>query len=496
MNIYGIDEVTEEIIKNCINNGNELVIDTTSLSITQIQKMNSIINVFLDSIGKDNIFDFISYCYKEMLMNAIKANVKRIYFEKNNINYNNIEEYNRGIKNFKNNIMSNLEEYSKLQKEMGYHIHTLLVIKDDRFIISVKNNVKILEHEIHIINEKKDKAKEFKTIDEAFSTIFQSEEGAGLGIIISILMLKKLGLDADAYSLNFDDSSTITSISIPISLITEEHTTIVNELIIKEINDIPHFPENIIKLQEKLNNPDVDIKDISLIISKDPTLTGDILKFSNSALFMLPRKISSLLEAIKLIGLKGLRNIIYSYQTNKILSQRYDINKMKDILNHSYMVAFNAFHIAKKLGLKEELEDCYIGGILHDFGKIVLLGLNPSLINKINLLCHEKGIPVRIIEEITSGYNHSMVGALLAQKWNFPEKLIDAIEFHHKPWQSNKDYKKFVSIIYVANIISHKENSIEQIYNTINKNILMDLGLNDFSYFNKLVLELYESFKK
>ncbi len=487
MNIYKIEEVSEELIKKCVDEGFELYIDSTDLSILDIDKMCDIIKIFLENFGKENIFDFISYCYKEMLMNSLKANVKRIYFSKNHINFNNIEEYKKEIKNFKNNIMTHLQEYSKEQREMGYYIYTYFSIKDDKFIIGVKNNIKILENELALINEKKERAKEFRTIEEAFSVVLNSEEGAGLGIIISILMLKKLGLNVDSYKVMFDDNSTTTYLIIPFSLITEEQSNIVNEFILKEINDIPHFPENIIKLQEKLSNSDVDIKEISLIISKDPSLTGDILKFSNSALFMLPKKVSSLLEAIKIIGLKGLRNIIYSYQTNKILSQRYDMNKMKEILDHSYMVALNSFHIAKKIGIKEDLEDFYIGGILHDFGKIVLLGLNPTLINKINLLCHEKGIPIRIIEEITSGYNHSLIGSLLAKKWNFPEKLINAIEFHHNPSYSSKEYRKFVNIIYLANIISHKEYKEEEIFTKIEKEILLELNLIDFNNFKKLL---------
>ena len=76
MNIYGIDEVTEEIIKNCINNGNELVIDTTSLSITQIQKMNSIINVFLDSRRVYDKCD--NYCIIYFLLVIVFCFLKKI----------------------------------------------------------------------------------------------------------------------------------------------------------------------------------------------------------------------------------------------------------------------------------------------------------------------------------------------------------------------------------------------------------------------------------
>ena len=331
-------------------------------------------------------------------------------------------------------------------------------------------------------------AKEFKTIDEALSIVLNNEEGAGLGIIISILMLKKLGLTADSLSVYSDINSgeAVSQISIPLSFVTDYHEEIVNEFIINELKEIPHFPDNIIELQNKLNDPYIEINNISLIISKDSTLTSDILKFINSAYFMLPKKVSSITEAIKYIGLKGLRNLIYSYGTQTVLSKKYDLTKMQNILEHSYKVALISFYIAKIYGLKDELEDIYISGILHDIGKILLLGVNSKLIFKINNLCHEKGIPLRIIEDMTSGYNHSKIGSMLASKWNFPEKLIDAIENHHTPNYSDKKYRKFVSCVYIADNIYYDKNEHNKTYSEMDKNILSELKINTLEDYEKL----------
>ncbi len=128
------------------------------------------------------------------------------------------------------------------------------------------------------------------------------------------------------------------------------------------------------------------------------------------------------------------------------------MNRMQFLWDHSYKVAFFAFYLAKKFNLKEALEDVYIGGILHDLGKILTFSINPEIVTKMNFLCQEKGISIKVIEEISAGYNHSLIGAALARKWNFPEKFIFAIENHHSPELADNNMKPYIYCIYFANI--------------------------------------------
>ena len=118
-------------------------------------------------------------------------------------------------------------------------------------------------------------------------------------------------------------------LTIPISFITLEQRTLVNDVLVKEIKDIPQFPEHIVVLQKKLNDPEVNIKEISDIMSQDPSLTGEIIRYSNTAYMSTTNRISSLIDAIKIIGLRGIKNIIYSYGTKIIFKKRnkLSINK-------------------------------------------------------------------------------------------------------------------------------------------------------------------------
>ena len=279
---------------------------------------------------------------------------------------------------------------------------------------------------------------------------------------------------------------------------TEEQIGHINSLFEKEIDGLPFFPENIIDLQKKIGDPNVDIKNISLIISRDPGLTGEVLKFANSALFSLPKKISSLIEAIKIVGLRGLRNLIYSYQTKTIFSKKYNINKMQALWDHSYKVGFFAFYLAKKFSLKEILEDVYIGGILHDLGKILTFSMNEEIVSKMNNLCQERGISIKVIEEISNGYNHSLIGGALAKKWNFPEKFVYAIENHHSPEAAidNESLKSFLFCIYLANIMDNDKLINDRDFNQIDSSVLNFFKIGNYERYKELVTEIKEHFLK
>lgn len=496
MDYYKVGRIEkEESLMRFIDDG-EVGFECFILDFDEEIYLLDVLKLCLSEIGKPNLYEFISYCYREFLNNAKKSNTKRVYFEEIGLNINDKNHYKEGMKNFKDILINKSGDYLKIQEERGYYIRTSFRVEDDNFIISIMSNTKIQEEEIAIIDDRKKRAREFNSIDDALQLILNNEEGAGLGIIISSLMLKKIGLSSDAYNVKYHNNETVSSVTIPLSLMSEEQIGYINKLFEKEINELPYFPEHVIDLQKKVTDPNVDIKNISLTISRDPGLTAEILKFANSALFSLPKKISSLTDAIKIVGLRGLRNLIYSYQTKTIFTKKYDMNKMQFIWDHSYKVAFFAFYLAKKFSLKEDLEDVYIGGILHDLGKILTFSINPDIVNKMNQLCHEKGISIKVIEDISSGYNHGLIGSAIAKKWNFPEKFICAIEKHHTPELVDDKMKSYIYCVYLANLLSYEAENYELIYNQVNKSVLSYFKINSFDDYNVILNQMNDAFRR
>ena len=168
--------------------------------------------------------------------------------------------------------------------------------------------------------------------------MLDNSEGAGLGIVILVLMMKKIGLTEECFKIDTEDGETVASITIPFSDVHLEQLETLTQTIVKEVETLPQFPDNIVNLQSLIADPDSEISAIAREISVDPSLTADLLKLVNSASFMLPKRVDNIVEAVKLVGTKGVRNLLYSYGTQKVLGEKYSekYSEMRSLWQHSY----------------------------------------------------------------------------------------------------------------------------------------------------------------
>ena len=89
----------------------------------------------------------------------------------------------------------------------------------------------------------------FSSMEEAFATVLDQTEGAGLGIVILILMLKKIGLDEEAFAIDVEDGETVATLTIPFNDVQVEKMDALTKQIIREVGELPQFPDNILHLQ-------------------------------------------------------------------------------------------------------------------------------------------------------------------------------------------------------------------------------------------------------
>jgi HD-like signal output (HDOD) protein len=90
-------------------------------------------------------------------------------------------------------------------------------------------------------------------------------------------------------------------------------------------------------------------------------------------------------------------------------------------------------------------------------GKIVFSNIHPELLNKIKDFCSERGLPSSTMEDLSAGMNHAEIGALISEKWNFPEGLVTTIRYHHDPSSAPKEYRDLVDTVYLANMFCELE---------------------------------------
>ena len=190
-------------------------IDFCCYTLTPEQKTRflQILKIFLDECQQEHLFNCLSYCLLELLDNASKANAKRIYFQEKNLNIDNAEDYQDGMKSFKANLSDNSKHYIEELRSGMLEVHLLLSL-DNVISLRVSNNTKITQAEYQRIQEKIAKTRNYVSLEDAFGDIDQTE-GSGLGIISIVLMLKKLGLDTDNLKFAVTDKETVATIEIP-----------------------------------------------------------------------------------------------------------------------------------------------------------------------------------------------------------------------------------------------------------------------------------------
>jgi len=483
--------VNAEQVKKAIRSSVPLSIKTYTLPHETEEYLEQVLAVFLKEFGQDHLKDRIAYCLKELAVNGKKANTKRVYFQERNLDINNPTHYDEGMKNFKEETLSKIDHYLEKQKDAGLYIKIVFHVHQKTFTISVKNNTEISRKEQMRVYDRIARSRAFESMEEALSTVIDDSEGAGLGIVILVLMLKKIGLDEDAFDIDVENGETVARITLPFSDIHVENLDLLSEEIVREINELPQFPDNILQLQNLINDPDSEISAIARQISTDPSLTADLLKVVNSAQFMLPKRVDNIVEAVKLVGLRGLKNLLYSYGTQQILNQQ-----MKWLWNHSYKTAFYAYNLAKNFKRKKDLlDDAYVGGILHDMGKIIFAEVHPQLLEKISGFCEDRDIDRQLFEDLSAGLNHAKIGGMIAEKWNFPDTLIAAIRHHHEPMQCDPAMKDVVYTVYLANALVNLEDG-ELNYDQLNQTVLHSYGIKSEEQVKVIIERLSKAFEQ
>ena len=241
------------------------------------------------------------------------------------------------------------------------------------------------------------------------------------------------------------------------SEIDEKSREIIKARIISKMKDIKSFPQFVIETMRKLNNPDSNAADVAQSLSRDEGLVLRVLKLANSAAYGMTRNISNISEAIALLGYKSVSNIIlaatvYSAMDKGLTGYALDRG---ELWKHSLMVAYTSRYLAKITG-KVGTEDAYVGGLLHDIGKVILNDYVKYGYAIIVKMVEEKHIPFTKAEWQVLGFDHAMIGEILVEKWEMPEAYRIAVAYHHKPNdlpEDKKQYQPLLDVVTVANTI-------------------------------------------
>ena len=228
--------------------------------------------------------------------------------------------------------------------------------------------------------------------------------------------------------------------------------------ILAKVKAFPTMPGAGAKMLALLEEPDTAVSEIEDMLRYDPGLTANVLKLANSAYFGIPSKIGSLKQAVILLGLKRLMQLVVASCVSAIMDKSvpgYDL-PAGDMWRHSIAVSLAAEALVK--GKKKiDTEDVFTPALLHDVGKLVLGAFVKEELEAIESIA-AKGVPFVVAENMILGTDHAEIGARILAHWNLPADIINAVRWHHDPDSSDVSNAQ-VDVVYLANLLCQTQNT-------------------------------------
>jgi len=219
------------------------------------------------------------------------------------------------------------------------------------------------------------------------------------------------------------------------------------------VEKMPAFPKSVQLILEMTRDINCPPKELVMVIEKDPVMTVKLLRLLNSAYYSFPKQITSVNQSVVYLGLNTVKNMALSFAAMGSLPQQnaagFDVQRY---LMHSLTTASLARTLCQKYG-KDDTDpaDCYIAGLLHDFGKVVFAQYLPGEFKEALSRSRDDSISLHAAEQQIIGADHTVVGGMLVERWQFPKQLTDNIRDHHSTTAADNTIH---SCLFVADQIS------------------------------------------
>jgi len=239
------------------------------------------------------------------------------------------------------------------------------------------------------------------------------------------------------------------------------------EQLVKGIVGLVSLPEVCIRISEMVNDPRYSASHIGKVISKDAALTARLLRIVNSAFYRFPAKIETVSRAITIVGNRELKDLVLAATIAGVFERiSTDLIDLDTFWRHGIYCGILSKLIAENCNVLHS-ERLFAAGLMHDIGKLVICYKLPKVARQAADLSIEENMPLYVAEQKILGFNHAHVGAELMKMWDFPMSHKMVALYHHNPLSVDA-HSVEVSIVYLANIISHMAENGEIDRNKIN----------------------------
>ncbi|MFZ5506301.1 MAG: HDOD domain-containing protein [Pseudomonadota bacterium] len=214
--------------------------------------------------------------------------------------------------------------------------------------------------------------------------------------------------------------------------------------------ELPPLPEVVAELLSMMGQDSLHGAYLARVVSRDPVLAGATLKLANSSFFGLAGRIGGMQDAIVLIGVNAVRNMLLILGMRNALKPASDRFDTHGFWLHALETAAAARELARARGLCGD--EAFLAGLMHDLGKLLIACTAPAQLVRIDAHRQAEGGTYAEAEAEVGGVDHECAGDLLARAWALPDVLARAMSRHHAPSADDAD---LAHVVHLANLLAH-----------------------------------------
>ncbi len=203
------------------------------------------------------------------------------------------------------------------------------------------------------------------------------------------------------------------------------------------------------EIEALLESPQCSLVTIGEAIEKEPDLTARLLRLSNSSFYGFSARLSTVTEAISLIGIQQVQDLILA---SSVIAQFKDVSDdfvtMESFWQHSLACGIGARLLATEKRLPKA-DKFFVAGLLHDIGRLVLFSRAPQPTKEIFELYRSEHLLLHEAEKRVLGFDHQQIASAVMQQWRFPPNLTQAVACHHQP-ESADLARQEASVVHLA----------------------------------------------
>jgi HD-like signal output (HDOD) protein len=219
--------------------------------------------------------------------------------------------------------------------------------------------------------------------------------------------------------------------------------------------NLPVLPQIVSAVLKLADDPNSTARDMEKLVEREPAIAAKVLRVANSAYYG-GQKVSSVGRAISLLGMMNIRALVVGVAFQQVINEKQNSqNFCKLTLWRHSMAVSTAARILGKMKSPHLAEELYTAGMMHDLGLLVLDRFYPVYLDEAVKMAQSDGIELHLAEQHLFGFDHSHIGGILAERWNFSPIIKHAIRYHHSPAEDEEHFDTTCFIV-AANVLAQQ----------------------------------------